>query len=502
MSALVAALLACASPAQASFPGADGKSVGQGSNGLVTFNPDGSGFQEITTSPGSDDRNPMWSANGQRIAFDRFTTNPGQYDLWIVNSDGTGLVNVTQTPTIDEMNPSFSPGGARLAFTRRGGSSGSNDIWVIATDGTALRDAAVAPIATSFEAPKWSPDGGKIAFFGHTGTGLEDIWTVNADDGTGLTNLTQTPTLREVSFDWSPDGSKIVYDNYDPSQVDPDFDIHVMNRDGTNPVDLTPSSPTTFEAAPLWAPSGGRIFFHSDRNPPGVWLMRPDGTGPVWFAENLGQDIQPAAVPAPSGPARAKTASPMFVPLVPAYRNCTAPDRAHGGGLSYQSCSNPTRASQYLTVGTPDSNQRGANSTGFVRYTAIIGDPLTTASEADVRLEANVTDVRGASTLADYLAELRVTANVRLTQRVNPSQTVVDFPFNWSVGCSATPDPNIGSTCATVTSANAVIPGSVVERDRASWELGQIQVQDGGDDGVGSTESDNTVFMRQGIFVP
>ena len=230
--------------------------------------------------------------------------------------------------------------------------------------------------------------------------------------------------------------------------------------------------------------------------------MRADGANPTWFSEIEPDDVQPAASFAPSGPARAKTASPTYVPLVPAYRNCTAPNRAHGGGLSYQSCSNPTRASQYLTVGTPDSNQLAANSTGFVRYAAVIGDPNTAASEADVRLEAQVTDVRGARTLGDYLAELRVTANVRLTQRVRPSQTVVDFPFDWSVGCSATPDPNIGSTCATVTSANAVIPGSVVERDRASWELSQIQVQDGGDDGVGSTESDNTVFMRQGIFVP
>ncbi len=39
------------------------------------------------------------------------------------------------------------------------------------------------------------------------------------------------------------------------------------------------------------------------------------------------------------------------------------------------------------------------------------------------------------------------------------------------------------------------------EGKRAIWELGQIEVSDGGSDGLASTE-DNTVFARQGVFVP
>jgi hypothetical protein len=33
-------------------------------------------------------------------------------------------------------------------------------------------------------------------------------------------------------------------------------------------------------------------------------------------------------------------------------------------------------------------------------------------------------------------------------------------------------------------------------------ELGQVQVYDGGSDGVAATTADNTLFMDQGIFVP
>ena len=45
------------------------------------------------------------------------------------------------------------------------------------------------------------------------------------------------------------------------------------------------------------------------------------------------------------------------------------------------------------------------------------------------------------------------------------------------------------------------MPGVVAERARAIWELGQVEVRDGGPDGDADTP-DNAVFARQGIFVP
>lgn len=493
----MAALLVSAGDAHASFPGANGKFITTrydpvaGDTSVYVSNPDGSGVARVTDPVGGDqDGLAVFSADGQRIAFQRYEQSTGYRDVFVVNLDGTGLTRVTQTPE-DEYSFSWSPGGTRLVVRKL------TELILINTDGTSQTTLATPPAGTQYRLPKWSPDGSKIAFLSESdATGRGDVYTVNVD-GTGLTQVTHTPSLFKPGFDWSPDGTRLVYRTRETS----DSKVYVVNRDGTGNTPVATVGEMD-DIVPLWSPDGSRILFAPQGYNGGLYTMRPDGTMQFWFAEGPTNDWQSAAVAAPAGPARAKTASPTFVSLVPAYRNCTAPNRAHGGGLAYQSCSNPTRASQYLTVGTPDSNQLPVNSTGFVRYSAVIGDPNTTASEADVRLEAQVTDVRGSGTLADYLAELRVTANVRLTQRVRPSQTVVDFPFNWSVGCSATPDPNIGSTCATVTSANAVIPGSVVERDRASWELGQIQVQDGGDDGVGSTESDNTVFMRQGLFVP
>jgi hypothetical protein len=69
------------------------------------------------------------------------------------------------------------------------------------------------------------------------------------------------------------------------------------------------------------------------------------------------------------------------------------------------------------------------------------------------------------------------------------------------VACSGTADPAVGATCSIATAVNALIPGAVREGDRAIWELGTVEVYDGGPDAVGST-ADNTVFARQGLFVP
>jgi hypothetical protein len=52
-----------------------------------------------------------------------------------------------------------------------------------------------------------------------------------------------------------------------------------------------------------------------------------------------------------------------------------------------------------------------------------------------------------------------------------------------------------------VTTFNAVVPGAVSAGKRAIWELDQVVVNDGGADGLAAT-APNTVFERQGVFVP
>ncbi len=70
-----------------------------------------------------------------------------------------------------------------------------------------------------------------------------------------------------------------------------------------------------------------------------------------------------------------------------------------------------------------------------------------------------------------------------------------------TVPCATTADTGIGGNCSITTTANTLLAGAVKSGMRAIWEVNQMQVFDGGSDGVVSTNP-NTLFAIQGIFVP
>jgi hypothetical protein len=144
--------------------------------------------------------------------------------------------------------------------------------------------------------------------------------------------------------------------------------------------------------------------------------------------------------------------------------------------------------------------------TGFVLMRAVLGDPSTPQDEADVDLTASISDVVQRSNPSQpYLGGLYASVMVRPTDRLNGSTstdtgTVQDFEFKIPLTCAAQGGTE-GATCSTSTTADALVPGWVVEGKRAIWQLGQIQVFDGGQDGDINT-TPNTLFATQGVFVP
>jgi hypothetical protein len=203
---------------------------------------------------------------------------------------------------------------------------------------------------------------------------------------------------------------------------------------------------------------------------------------------------------------RPRSAGPFRTPLVPAYGACTSANRTHGPPLEHPSCSPPAPASAHLTVGTPDANGRPASAAGHVRYGVLSGDPGTPADEADVRLAFRLSDVRAAGTLADYTGELLARVSVRMTDRGSGAAgsepaTVEDAVLPATIPCAATADADLGGECNLTTTLDTITPGLARESARALWELGQVEVLDGGADGDVDTP-DNQVFARQGIFVP
>jgi predicted acyl esterase len=214
----------------------------------------------------------------------------------------------------------------------------------------------------------------------------------------------------------------------------------------------------------------------------------------------LARDFAPPAYARPIG------ATPLTVALVPAYRRCSAPNRAHGAPLSHPSCGPPVQASPNLTVGTGDSNGEDTRSFGSARFGVMQNDAGTPADETDVSLTVKITDVRRTRDLGDYRGELESVTSLRLTDRAGgpggEPATMVDAPLRATLGCAATPAVDRGSSCSVVTTVDALLPEAVQDGMRAVWELGAIEVYDGGRDNTAATDDDNSLFARQGLFVP
>jgi hypothetical protein len=211
---------------------------------------------------------------------------------------------------------------------------------------------------------------------------------------------------------------------------------------------------------------------------------------------------------------RPKSANNLRTSLAPAYNPCTSPNRNHGPALAFPSCAPPVRSSAVLTVGSPDANTFAANSASYMRFKAITGIAATEANEADVQLIASLTDVRNHPSGTDYTGSVLMKANLQITDNRNAAEqpepgTTQSFPIQWPVGCAATASTTIGASCISTLSLNALIPGAMQEGRRSNWEIGQTSVLDAGPNGTGYAscpptcgDGDETVFMRQAIFVP
>jgi TolB protein len=490
---VVLATLALAAPAHAAFPGANGKiafgSLRDGNYEIYTMNPDGTDQARLTQNPANDDT-AVWSPDGRRIAFT--SDRAGNNDVFVMNSDGTGQVALTQDPAVDFL-PAWSPDGTKIAFASF--RDGDSEIYVMNSDGT--NQTRITNDSTPDGHPAWSPDGTRIAFESFA-DGNAEVYTM-APDGSGRVNLTQN-SATDGEPTWSPDGSKIAF-----SSSRSGGEIFVMDATtGSVLAQLTNS--TDEEVTPSWSPDGTKIALairHSTLPYHNIYsISSSDGSGSTSLSNGRADEDYPDWQRIVPGYPRPKGATPFQTALTIAYQKCVVPTRTHGAPLAFPSCNPPRQASNFLSVGTPDANGKGAKSINTVKF-------AVQTSPADELISVSLTDVRNKSDLSAYTGEVQLTGYWRITDHDNRSPagdpaTVMDilgFP-SVTVPCAATGDPSVGSTCAVSTTANSVTPGIIKAGERTVAEMSQVFVYDGGSDGLASTTGDNTLFMDQGLFVP
>jgi TolB protein len=273
VAALLATTLGVAQPAvvQATDPGAPGRIVfareGLSETQIWTINPDGTDARQLTTE-GWSNTQPSWSPDGSKIVFVS-NRGPGPR-VWAMDADGSNQVPLTDD-VLYAMGPVWSPDGTKIAFARY---VDNYDIWVMDADGTDQVNVTQDPAEDLW--PSWRPGTTTLAFQSNR-DGNSEIYAIDAGGG-GLANLTNTPAVGEYEPDWSPDGTRLVFNA--------GSNIAVMNADGSARTTVT----TTHQAShAAWSPDGSRIVFSSwrDLNNYELFVMNANGTAQLEIT-NLG----------------------------------------------------------------------------------------------------------------------------------------------------------------------------------------------------------------------
>jgi Tol biopolymer transport system component len=266
---------------------------------IYLMNGDGTKPRRLTENADFD-AFPSISPDGRRIVFDsnRLRTGSEPFntsDLFVMNTDGTG-----QTFLIRGSSATWSSDSKQIAFHASASGKGApikadpgaakydNDVFVLNVDDVLKNGGKPKNITNSPEAidddPDWSPKGEKIVFTSHavtdnpTNSVTAEIYVIDLD-GTGKPERLTNNTEEERAPAWSPDGKRIVFSC---RRGGPDFEICVMNADGTGQVQLTDNNVPDLTAS--WSPDGKRIVFHRRAGGRGqfqLFLMNADGTGEV-----------------------------------------------------------------------------------------------------------------------------------------------------------------------------------------------------------------------------
>jgi alpha-tubulin suppressor-like RCC1 family protein/Tol biopolymer transport system component len=204
--------------------------------------------------------------------------------IYVVNADGSGKQRLTNGSR--DILPRWSPDGEQIAFLALREQdhelAAEHDLafhwflYVMDADGHNQRRVTKTPIGMIFQ---WSPDGSRFVFQsswedknnkGKDGTVSSAIYVIKAD-GTQQKRL--TPVENNDGFpSWSYDGKQIAF----CSNQHGNLDIFVMNADGSEDRRLTRHRANDF--APTWSPDGKQIAFTSPREDGNAFVMNADGT--------------------------------------------------------------------------------------------------------------------------------------------------------------------------------------------------------------------------------
>lgn len=296
------AFYACGNP----FASDNNKEIGpiiftsnkSGQQQIYAMQEDGSNIVRLTDS-NFRNFNPRWSRDGNQIVFNSKRSANIHFRA-IVMADANG--DNERMLLEHGLWPVFSPTDDTIAYsfdTVLPGFGGNYDIALhdLRTGATGLfkEDTSFSEIVTD-----WSPDGQYLLVENWKGTRISaptrlvvNIDSINLVD-TSRTQLTESPPQLNNSGRFSPDGQSIVYVSKDSSGT-AIRNIYIMNRDGSGKRNVT-NSDTLSALNPLWSPDGSKILFinwegqdQSGVRKYNIYSINIDGTGKTQLTQESDQ---------------------------------------------------------------------------------------------------------------------------------------------------------------------------------------------------------------------
>lgn len=119
----------------------------------------GQSQQRLTQHPAYDGQ-PSWSPDGSKLLF--VSDRSGGWRIWVMDADGKNPTQLSQQPLSE--NPIWSPDGNQIAYDADGNNDGWLELWVMNADGTNQRKVYEPGYPYDAWMSSWSPDGKRLAF--------------------------------------------------------------------------------------------------------------------------------------------------------------------------------------------------------------------------------------------------------------------------------------------------------------------------------------------------
>ena len=176
-----------------------------------------------------------------------------------MNANGSGKRQITRDPELGDKDPALSPDGSKIAFSSNA-ADGTRQMFLIGVDGNGSRRSnshrhlESAAQQGNDERPEFSPNGQRIVFTSDR-DGNKEVYAIAAD-GSNQVRLFRFPGA-DIDAEYSPDGTKIIWDRSRPSR-----------EKWTNRTDAAPRGGDGACDCPTPRTSGARYAPHTGKDQP------------------------------------------------------------------------------------------------------------------------------------------------------------------------------------------------------------------------------------------